>query len=187
MLDLRDENTLATWFSSIVFFIASIGFVLLGWGQSPTYKLSVFGRFSFRIIALALCLLSADEVGSFHETVGSWFERKVIIWDGLQGMGFSWLLLFSPFAILGLILCGWQLSQLIKHLPEISVRWRSAGLLLLACALLPSVLILEALQGYWIFTKQGATILTCFEEMFELLGIYCLFLVTLIIARQHQL
>ncbi|MEK7989907.1 MAG: hypothetical protein VSS52_002775 [Thiotrichaceae bacterium] len=186
LFDLRDENTLATWFSSILFLIASVGFVLLGWGQSQTYTLSFFGRFSLQITALGLCLLSADEVGSFHETVGSWFERKVIVWDGLQGMGFSWLLLFSPFALFGLIICGQQLYKLMKNLSK-TVRWHSMILLSLACVLLPSVLILEALQGYWILTKQGETVFTCLEEMFELLGIYSLFLLALIIARQHQL
>ncbi|MCV6639422.1 hypothetical protein [Candidatus Albibeggiatoa sp. nov. NOAA] len=187
LLDLRDENTLATWFSSILFLTASVGFVLLGWGKSKTYTINFFSRFSFQVTALALCALSADEVGSFHETVGSWFERKVIVWDGLQGMGFSWLLIFAPFALAILILCGQQLYKLINTLPDLSARRYSRALLILACILLPSVLILEALQGYWIFTKQGETVFTCLEEMFELLGMYSLFLVTLIIARQHQL
>ncbi len=185
LLDLRDENTFATWFSSVIFLIASTGFVLLGWGK--TNNISEFGHFSFRLTAIALCLLSADEVGSFHETVGSWFERKVIFWDGVQGMGFSWLLLFTPIALLTLMICGQQLYKVIKALPDIRSRQRSYYLLLLACLLLLSVLILEALQGYLIFTQQGETILTCLEEIFELLGIYSLFLISLIIARQYQL
>lgn len=183
LFDLRDENTLATWFSSILFFIASLGFMLLGWGKSQTYDITRFGRLGFQIIALALCFLSADEVGSFHETVGSWFERKVIVWDGVQSMGFSWLLFFAPLALFVLIICIQQLLPLIKKLPDN----RGYNLLILACICLPGVLVLEALQGYWIYTQQGETVLTCLEESFELLGIYSLFLITLIIARQHQL
>lgn len=187
LFDLRHENTLATWFSSIVFLSASLGFILLGWGRSQTYAIPYFRRLSFQAIALALCFLSADEVGSFHETVGSWFERKVIIWEGVHGMGFSWLLIFAPFALFAFTVCIWQLSVVIKSLPEYRARWNAMALLVLAYFLLPAVLGLEALQGYWILTKQGETFSTTLEETFELLGIYSLLLITLIISKQYKL
>jgi len=187
LFDLRHENTLATWFSSVVFLTAGIGFVLLGWGHAQTYIISRFRRLSFQAIAVALFFLSADEVGSVHETIGSWFERKVIIWEGVHGMGFSWLLIFAPFALFAFGICIWQLSAVIKSLPEYQARWNATALLILACFLLPSVLGLEALQGYWILTKQGETFSTSLEEAFELLGIYSLFITTLIIARQYKL
>lgn len=185
LFDLREENTLATWFSGVLFLFASISFILLGWGQSASYILSHIQSFGLKIIALALCLLSADEIASVHETVGSWFERKVIAWDGVHGMGFSWVILFGPLFIAILIWCVMIIINLIKQLDE---QKSQAGILLLIASIsLPGVLLLELYQGYLVYTGQGQTILTCVEEMLEMLGIYSLFLIALIIARQHQL
>lgn len=187
LFDLREENSVATWFSSSLFLTTALGFGLLGWGQSVHYFPGINARYLYRLTAFALILVSADEVGSVHETVGSWFERKIILWEAGKGMGFSWLILFAPFALLLLFTIFYHLSQLIRQLPTLTLQTSSKTMLYVATFSLVGVLLLEGLEGYFILINAPNTILPCFEEILELVGMYSLFLVTIYSAKQFYL
>jgi hypothetical protein len=192
LLDLREENTLATWFSSMIFLAVGISFLLLGWGSSASFIISRLTRFVFQLTAIGAILLSADEVGSIHETVGKWFGRfisKLFIEAPSDDRGFFWLLLFAPVALIGLISVALILYKVIVNLP-VNRDWQrqlAYFTLIVALVCLPGVLVLELFEWYSHSLHQGAKVLTCFEETFEMIGMYSLFVCAMLIVRQHQL
>jgi len=192
LLDLREENTLATWFSSMVFLAVGIGFLLLGWGYSSNYSISRLTRGIFKLATIGAILLSADEVASIHETVGKSFGRfigKLFVGAPTDDKGFFWVPLFAPIALIGLIAVAIMLHKIIANMPT-SRDWQrySAYLaILIAFMCLPGVFVLELLEWHLSVLNQGVTILTCFEETFEMFGMYSLFFGTMLIARQYQL
>lgn len=188
LLDLREENTLATWFSSLLFLTVSLAFLLLGWSTTPHFKITQPSRWWFQLSAIGTCLLSADEVASIHETVGKWFARFMHQWlkTPVDEKGFSWTLLFGPIGLGIFAITVYYLLQMLKQLPNPN---RQYAQLALAIALLslPSVFGFEALEAYFAYQQQGQTIFPCFEEMAEIVGMYSLFLCMMLIVRHHQL
>ena len=180
LLDLRKENTLATWFSSILFLMTGLAFVLLGW--SKNFKIANWQRFIFKLTAIGAVLLSADEVASIHETVGKWSRRAaedVITFLPVDERGFVWVLLFAPIAIVGLIATVIALNKVIKQdFQQVVALWT-------AVLCLPTVFAFELFE--WIFYSEKLKVLGCWEEGFELLGMYSLFICAVLIARQNKL
>lgn len=190
LMDLREENTLATWFSSIVFLLVAAAFVPLGWSTSSQFTISLWTRKIFQLTAIGACLLSADEVASVHETVGGWLSRIVNHLAGipLDTRGFSWLLPFIPIALTGLFLLIYPLRRLILQLSIDA--WQKKQLqfaLWLAVLALPSVFLCEFLEAYFSYYYHKSTIFNCFEESFEIVGMYCLFLCAVLITEKYEL
>lgn len=190
---MREENTLATWFSSILFFIAAIAFILLGWGQSLTYQPAWWQRNLFRLSVLGCVMLSADEVGSFHEAVGLWFDRASGLFDGLviRGIGYSWLLLIAPLMLLMFGAITYALQRSLTTITTPHTRHFAQILLWFAMLFLPSVFLLEGIEAYWHFLsgsfQHPDMFITVIEEVFEVVGMYCLFLSVLWLVRTHDL
>lgn len=192
LVDLRWENTLATWFSSMLFLAVGLSFVLLGWGYSPAFTISRWTRFVFQLTAIGAVLLSADEVASFHETAGKWFKRVVNEhWSYVppDNQGYSWIILFAPVLLGGFLALVYFLRQVIATMPLDQDKQRQWAYLtlLVAFVCLPGVLAFEVFEWWLASFNQGVSILTCFEELFELMGMYSLFLCAVFIARQYQL
>ncbi|MFK5971342.1 MAG: hypothetical protein QM487_14660 [Candidatus Marithrix sp.] len=181
MLDLRKENTLATWFSSILFLMTGLAFVLLGW--SANFKIANWQRFIFKLTAIGAVLLSADEVASIHETIGKWGKRAaedLIIFLPIDERGFVWVLLFAPIAIVGLIATVIALSKVSQN------SQRTVFIALwIAVLCLPTVFAFELFE--WIFYSEKIKVLGCWEETFEILGMYSLFICAVLIGRQNKL
>lgn len=188
LLDLRKENTLATWFSSVLFLATGLGFMLLGWGQGPFFTISAFTRRVFQIGAIGACYLSADEMASIHETFGHWLARIVNTEVGtlVDTHGFSWVLLFAPVGIFMLLWLAILLYRLIAQMPG-QARNQAKFALLGALFFLPGVFALEMVQAYLAYVKPGSNVFPCFEEMFEVFGMYGLFLTTTTISTHYQL
>lgn len=189
LLDLREENTLATWFSSVLFLITSLSFVLLGWGNAQTFSPTLATRRIFQISAIGACYLSADEMASIHETIGHWLARIVNSEVGapIDTHGFSWVLFFAP---VGIFMLFWLANLLYRTIAAMPLNQRrTQAKFAIACALifLPGVFALEVLQAYLAYIKLGANIIPCFEEMFEVFGMYGLFLATSSISSHYQL
>lgn len=196
LLDLRAEQTSATWFSSILFLITAMGFALLGWGRSEHYQIRSIERYLFKLASLALCALSVDEAASIHETIGIWFERQSTLLNdtafeyiSASTTGFSWLLIFSPIFLLGLAILVALLYRLIRTLPDKKQRLPAYYYLILALLCLPSVLVLEAWQAhfYALGIAEEQLFAPCLEEACELLGMYFLLRSVLITTKFYQL
>jgi len=192
LVDLRRENTLATWYSSQLFFLTGVAFVLLGWGQAPGLVMTRIKRFIFQLTAIGAVLLSADEVGSFHETAGKWFGRvmqSTFPNAPPDDKGFFWIPLFAPLALMGLLAVTVALLQMIAKMPvqQAWQRQKTYLALLIALICLPGVFAFELVEWYFNVQQQQVLITTWFEESFEIIGMYSLFLCAILIARQYQL
>jgi hypothetical protein len=192
LVDLRRENTLATWYSSQLFFLTGLAFVLLGWGQAPGLVMTRIKRFIFQLTAIGAVLLSADEVGSFHETAGKWFGRvmqNTFANAPPDDKGFFWIPLFAPLALLGLLAVTVALFQMIANMPVRQQWQRQKTYLVLLTALicLPGVFAFESIQWYFDIQQQPFLIVTWFEESFEVIGMYSLLYCTILVVRQYQL
>jgi len=196
LLDLREEQTSATWFSSTLFLITAMGFALLGWGQSKQYNIHIIERYLFKLASLALCALSVDETASIHETIGIWFERQSTLLNdtafeyiSASTTGFSWLLIFAPIFLLGLAILVILLYRLIKVIPDNTQRTYAYYYLIFAVLCLPAVLVLEAWQAhfYALGMIEKQLFAPCLEETCELLGMYFLFRSVLITTKFYQL
>lgn len=187
--DLREENTLATWFSSILFFCASASFVLLGWGNDTQFQPTRFQRSVFQLAALATCVLSADEVGSVHETVGTWVDHSAALLEGtpIYGLGYPWLL-SSPFVTAFFAVIVYCLVQQTKP-NSISYRQGIAirGLLWTAMITLPCVFVFEFIEAYLGYLRQKETFFPVVEETLELSGMFCLLTANTLLARHFRL
>lgn len=192
LLDLRQENNLATWYSSIFYLMVGIALILLGWGNSVKFQISRLSRYLFQLAAIGAILISVDEVASIHETVGKSLARFVnqfLLTTPMEDTRFFWVIPFAPIALLGLIIIVYELHRLIAQMPT-QTHWqrRQAYLALWGALLfLPGVFLAESMEWYLVTTKQFGTAITCVEEMLELLGMYSLFLSVMIIGKQYQL
>jgi hypothetical protein len=192
LLDLREENTLATWFSSMIFLSTGIAFLLLGWGSSPSFTVSRLTRFVFKLTAIGAVFLSADEVASLHETAGKSFRRFVSnLWINVppDNKGYFWVVLFAPFLLGGFFIMAYFMRQVIANMLTNQNRQRQYAhvALFFAFFCLPGVFAFELFEWYSNSTNQSVSILTCFEEAFEMIGMYSLFLCAMLVARRHQL
>jgi hypothetical protein len=189
LLDLREENTIATWFSSILFLLAAMSFILLGLSGNKNYYLTHQQRLSVRFAALGFCALSADEVGSMHETVGTWTDRTLQLLEGtpIYGKGYPWLLA-TPLIVIIFIFIIYNLYQ-VTRLSQFSEQLRLNIRLLLwsAAILLPSVFVFEFIEAYLGYLRQKDTPFPVIEEMLELFGVFSVFLANVLIARHFRL
>lgn len=188
LLDLRQENTLGTWFSSVLFLVVSVAFLLLGWSTTSLFLISQPARWWFRLSAIGTCLLSADEVASVHETIGKWSARFAHQWleTPADEKGFSWILFFAPVALLIFSATAYYLLQTLRNLPE-EKRQYAQFALVTAFLSLPSVFGFEALEAYFAYTQHARTILPCFEETAEVVGMYGLFSCMVFVVNHYEL
>jgi hypothetical protein len=104
--------------------------------------------------------------------------------------GYFWVVLFAPFLLVGFLAAAYVLRQLISQMPT-SRDWQRYAVyvaLLVALLCLPGVFVFELLQWYFENSvNQSSRFLTCWEEAFEIIGMYSLFLCTMLIARRYQL
>jgi len=184
LLDLREENTLATWFSSMIFFFTSAAFVLLGWGCSPQFTISPLTRWVFRLTAIGACGLAADEVASIHETTGKWAGRLLVDTPVLEDKGFLWVPLLAPVMVIGFLIAAHYLNTILKPLSPPRRQLAQVALVVALICLPLGVFVLELLEAR---ADSPITIFPCFEEAAEIIGMYSLFWSALLAAKEYQL
>lgn len=176
----------------MIFLSVGLAFLLLGWSSSPHFTISRSTRFVFQLATIGAIYLSADEVASIHETVGKSFKRlleKLFTEIPTDDKGFFWIPLFAPIALIGLIAVIFMLHKVLANMPT-KRAWQSYTAyfaLFVALVCLPGVFLFELFEWHLTSLKQDVSFLTCWEETFELLGMYSLFLCAILIARQYRL
>ena len=164
----------------------------MGWGNSVEFQISRLSRFLFQLAAIGAILISADEVASIHETVSNSLGRFVnqfLLTTPMEDTRFFWVIPFGPLASLGLIIIVYELYRLIAQMPGQNNWQRQQAYIALGGSLLflPGVFLSESTEWYLTTIKQFGSAITCFEEMFELLGMYGLFFCVMRISKQYQL
>ncbi len=168
--------------------MTGLAFVLLGW--SSNFKIANWQRFIFKLTAIGAVLLSADETASIHETVGKWLRgivENLLTFLPIDNKGFIWVLLFAPLALAGLVATVIALRKVIANIPISKQRHIITWALWLAVFCLPGVFLFEIVEWLLYSIQQSVGTLNCWEETFEILGMYSLFTCAVLIARQYKL
>ncbi|MFT2010243.1 hypothetical protein ACMA1I_16330 [Pontibacter sp. 13R65] len=106
--NLASENVLASWYSGMLLLLASVAALLCFSADYQYYvswkdRMLSYGWIGFSLI---FALLSLDEVGSFHETIGDTAAFNVI------GNDLGWIVFFVLVGLVALYMAGFVLLRL---------------------------------------------------------------------------
>ena len=188
-LDYTHEVTFASWFQSLLFLATAAGFFLLGWGDNIKMQLTIIPRRFFELATFVLIFLSADEMISIHEQLGKKIEYTTQLMDNtkIQHLGYSWLFLYVPIIIIGLIILIGISNKLIKNIADIEVKKRLKKYFMLFAITLPLIFVCEAIEGYLLLSGFSGSIIVYFEELFEYIMLFSAFNVTLVWSNYYKL
>jgi hypothetical protein len=176
IFDVGEERSIPTWFESLQFLLCSVLLAVIAVAKerrSDRYVLH------WSVLSIILLLLSLDEVASIHEAIGQQSERLLHSITGLTPSGaikFFWVV---PGAIFVLIV----LLAYLRFLTDLPRSTRRSFLFAGALFVL-GVLGLEMLSAQVSASSESIAnffgsaipqimigLLTCVEEMFEMLGL----------------
>ncbi len=173
--DLRREQNVATWFSSIFMAFTGLTFLLIGWEERVEFS-SRFSRLFFTTIGLFSFFLSADEAAQLHEALGKALSSRASILDDtiFSSLGFAWILIFAPLVGIAGV---WAFRTLrdLGRTAGLAGKGKKITLLYLAAFFsIAAGIILNVFEGMVFTNQQDHTLfllflLPCFEETFELL------------------
>ncbi len=165
-LDMRIEGSLATWLESSLIFLCVIPCYLI---FRSTEKPKVVRGF-FLLMVFAVIFLSADEMLSIHEYMGQKILEISGIGNGTFLEGFTWVLIYAPAGLVGLVLFLITTRKLFLTADK-RVRRRLILDLFIMFISVAGVLSLEVFEAYVYSLDSNALIGPSFEESFEILVI----------------
>lgn len=165
LFDLRYEDTMATWFSGVLFLYCAISFWLLGWGDHSPHM----PRRAFRLFAIGFFLLSADEMLSIHERIGMELERAsgLLGETPIFGWGYSWLLVYAIPAAIGLVFLAQDYRARLRAVAA-EARRPVVKMLGAAIACIAVIGLAEFGDAAFVMSGYARNPLPCLEEAAEL-------------------
>ncbi|MFD3002463.1 hypothetical protein ACFS7Z_18975 [Pontibacter toksunensis] len=124
LLDLANENTIATWYSSMLLLSVALMSAICfraDWQRFQHWR-EKYLSYGWLLFCMIFVTLSLDEVGSFHETIGNTAAFKVF--DSNSG----WMLFYVVILLVGGFMFTFSFVRLIRS--KWSVAFAVAGLLL---------------------------------------------------------
>jgi hypothetical protein len=186
IFDVGEERSLPTWFESIQFLLCSVLLAVIAVANKQRND-----RYSLHwgVLSIILLLLSLDEAASLHEAIGQQSERLLHSTTGFTASGaikFFWVVPGAIFAFIVLVVY----LRFLAHLPQSTRRWfLFAGALFVLGALGLEMLFAQISSSSEVIgnffgmelglSRHSASaiptilrgVLTCVEEMFEMLGL----------------
>jgi len=188
IFDVGEERSIPTWFESIQFLLCSMLLAVIAVTNKQRND-----RYSLHwgVLSIILLLLSLDEVAAIHEAIGQQSERLLHNATGFTASGaitFFWVVPGAIFAFIVLLVY----LRFLAHLPQTTRRlFLFAGALFVLGALGLEMLTAQVVSSSggianWIASSSGGIVgqesasaiptilkglLTCVEEMFEMLGL----------------
>ena len=186
IFDVGEERSIPTWFESLQFVLCSILLAVIAVANKRRND-----RFSLHwsFLSIILLYLSLDEVASLHEAIGQQSERLLHNTTGFTASGaikFFWVVPGAIFVFIFLV----AYLRFLAHLPQSTRRWfLFAGALFVLGALGLEMLFAqissssEDIANFFGMelglSRHSASaiptvlrgVLTCVEEMFEMLGL----------------
>ena len=149
ILDPDEEESFATWFSTIILFISSVLlFVIASKREADNYKRHWYG------LGAGMAFMSLDEIAGMHETFNTVTD-------------FAWTIP-AGFGVIVMILIYWKFLVALPR--PMQSRFLVAG-----ATFLLGALVVEHLADYYIeaYTMKnfGYNMLTVFEESLEMIGV----------------
>ena len=101
--DLKLEGNFATWYSSVLLYLAGGAALLNSLASPPATVRPAIYRLTWTALSLAFFALSVDEMIELHERLGSWFTTQFGtihgFTEGTHGT-FAWVVVLLPFVAL---------------------------------------------------------------------------------------
>jgi hypothetical protein len=101
--DLKLEGNFATWYSSVLLYLAGGAALLNSLTPPPATVRPAIHRLAWTMLSLALFALSVDEMIELHERIGLWFTTQFGtihgFTEGTHGT-FAWVVALLPFVAL---------------------------------------------------------------------------------------
>jgi hypothetical protein len=190
IFDVGEERSIPAWFESLQFLLCSILLAVVAVAKKRRGD-----RYSshWSVLSIILLLLSLDEVASIHEAIGQQSERLLNSITGFTPSGaikFFWVVPGAIFVIIVLL----AYLRFLADLPRGTRRsFLFAGALFVLGALgleMLSAQVSSSSEGIANFfgsvlPKIMIGLQTCFEEMFEMLGLTAFVYALLAYIRSH--
>lgn len=175
-LDLRIEGSFATWVESVMIILAtSAVFKILA---GPHERLPGYVRAFFLILLASGFFFAADEMLSIHEMLGS----KMTETTGIAGdsflNGFSWILIYGPIMLSGLLWSIFVIRYLFRQYPAPTQRVPIIAYLITGAVSVFMIILFESIEGYLYHQGVSDSIFPSFEESFEIGVILSFFYLT---------
>ena len=119
-LDFTHNLSLATWFISFIILVIASGFFLIGWGDREKLKISTTRQWFIRLFSVIAFILSADEILLLRDQLGKKIENTTGLLDkiNVEHLGYSWLFVYIPLALAGMIVFIFVFNKLIKNIKK---------------------------------------------------------------------
>lgn len=156
-LDLNNEMSLATWYSSALLLLLGLGaLACIPTGYQSKTRWSSLG---WRVFAGLAILLSLSEVAGLHETAISSFEKYGA--DGFLKEHASWTLLFAPFILAAVVFMVTLFRREYASLPG------AGRLVLVGVACWVGTVVLETLEYGFLYGSPVLAAVRAFEPTVE--------------------
>lgn len=165
-LDLRIEGNFATWVESVMMILATSAVFRIV--ASEEYQMPGYVRAFFVVMIASGLFFAADEMLSIHEMFGSRMTETTGVATGTLLEGFSWVLLYIPFLLVGLLWMFSVVRFLFKNYPASQMRAPILRYLFLGAVSTFMILLFESIEGYLYHQAVSDSIFPSFEESFEI-------------------
>lgn len=188
-LDFTHDFTFASWFISVVLLLIAFGLFLIGFSKNEKTKLSTFQQGLLKLFSIIFILLSADQILGFRYNIGKKIEYTFGLFENMniEYLGYSWLLIFIPLAIICYIFFIYTINKLSKNIRNVKERKITAKHFKLVSLLIPVYLILSVLEALLLHSGSSIGLFIYFEEFVKLATIFGIFILVLKIADNNNL
>jgi len=188
-LDFTHDLSLATWFISFIILVIASGFFLIGWGDREKLKISTTRQWFIRLFSVIAFILSADEILLLRDQLGKKIEDTTGLLDkiNVEHLGYSWLFVYIPLALAGMIVFIFVFNKLIKNIKSVSHKFFINRYLSSIIILVPLYFILAFIGRYMLMSGTSSRLIPYFEGVLKTGILYCLYNFVLKIIESYNL
>lgn len=188
-LDYTHDLSLATWFISFIILVCASGFFLIGWGDREKLKIGSTRQWFIKLFSMTAFFLAADEILLLRVQLGKKIEYTTGFLDKtkIEHLGYSWLLVYIPLALIGMIIFIFVFNKLIKNIKSVNHKFfinRYLGSIIL---LVPIYFIFALGGRYLLMVDTSIKLILYFEGVLKMGLIYCFYCFVLIISENYNL
>jgi len=188
-LDYTHDLSLATWFMSFLMLVIASGFFLIGWGDREKLKIGKTRQWFIRFFSVVAFILSADEILLLRDQLGKKIEDTTSLLDkiNVEHFGYSWLLVYIPLALTGMIVFIFVFNKLIKNIKSVSPKFFINRYLSSIIILIPLYFILAFVGRYLLMSGTSSRLIPYFEGVLKMGIIYSFYNFVLKIIESYNL
>lgn len=188
-LDLTHDFTIASLYMSFLILISAFTFFLMGWGDREKLKITSSQQGILKLFSGLMLLLSVDEILDLRRQLGMSIESATGFLDGtkLEHLGFSWLLVYLPLALVSLIIFSIFFHKFIKKIKNVRQRTFAYRYFWAVIIFVPVYYLLILTEGYLLFSGHSGNTIIYVEEFCKLGMIFSVYGLVLRVSDNYNL